>query len=209
MARLFLIVLCTFSGIQFNSFKRWVTVPGSHITVFNEACSSSLYSLYCLTYFLSAGPKLNWHIPREATPGHCMLPLSLPWGIFACQWVLVMGVLLCIKNRYSTQYLPSSASSCIFSLLLSPNLFACSSYYIYFQKKSPVYYNYLLFQLADQRKRHCEWLYVTHSTAHEDELVSNNITKQSCQISWKQDLQVYDSRLSTPHVFKYWELIGN
>ena len=56
----------------------------------------------------------------------------------------------------------------------------------------------MLFQLADQRKRHCEWLYVTHSTAHEDELVSNNITKQSCQISWKQDLKVYDARRSTP-----------
>ncbi|CAH3014848.1 unnamed protein product [Porites evermanni] len=33
-------------------------------------------------------------------------------------------------------------------------------------------------ELADQRKRHCEWLYVTHSNAHEDELLNS---LQHCQ----------------------------
>ena len=55
MAGLFLIVLRTFSGIQFNSFKRLVTVPGSRVTVFNEACSSSLYSLYLFDIFFKCG----------------------------------------------------------------------------------------------------------------------------------------------------------
>ena len=67
MARLFLIVLCTFSGIQFNSFKRWVTVPGSHITVFNEACSSSLYSLYLFDIFFKCGSQTEL---AYSTGGH-------------------------------------------------------------------------------------------------------------------------------------------
>ena len=30
----------------------------------------------------------------------------------------------------------------------------------------------IIYQLADQKKKHCEWLYVTHSAAIEEEVVS-------------------------------------
>ena len=93
MARLFLIVLCTFSGIQFNSFKRWVTVPGSHITVFNEACSSSLYSLYLFDIFFKCGSQTELAYSTGGhtralyaasfTPlGHICLPVSSCYGCY-------------------------------------------------------------------------------------------------------------------------------